>query len=377
MLLVRHGQTPTTGKLLPGRAPGLHLADAGREQAQRAAERIAELPTVDAVYASPLERARETAAPIAAARGLKVQIDQGLLECDFGDWTGAELKTLMKLPEWGTVQRAPSTFRFPNGESFTEMQTRIGRRHRPAARRAPRRHRSSACPTPTRSRPPSPTRMGTHLDLFQRIVICTCSVIGHRLRHRRARRAHRQLHRRLARRAAPLLSAAADERVLRLRRGRRVHRRRRRPPGPRTFFLQARRGATRVTVKCEKQQAAAIAEYLRRVLNDLPDRPRTPCRRRWSWPRRSSRRSCSARSASATTAPPTGCWCSSRRSIELDEDGEPIDDDDDDRGQLRVYLTRGQALAFCEHADARRGRRPPAAAGAACPIDPDGHPARG
>jgi broad specificity phosphatase PhoE len=125
VLLVRHGQTPTTGKLLPGRAPGLHLADVGREQAQRAAERIAALTTVDAVYASPLERARETAAPIAAARGLKVQIDKGLLECDFGDWTGAELKKLMKLPEWGTVQRAPSTFRFPNGESFTEMQTRM------------------------------------------------------------------------------------------------------------------------------------------------------------------------------------------------------------------------------------------------------------
>ncbi|MEY4175631.1 MAG: hypothetical protein RI900_2796, partial [Actinomycetota bacterium] len=62
VLLVRHGQTPTTGKLLPGRAAGLHLADSGREQAARAAQRIAELPKVDAVYASPLERARETAA---------------------------------------------------------------------------------------------------------------------------------------------------------------------------------------------------------------------------------------------------------------------------------------------------------------------------
>ena len=125
VLLVRHGQTPTTGKLLPGRAPGLHLADAGHEQARRAAERIAALSKVDAVYASPLERARETAAPIGAAIGQKVQIDKGLLECDFGEWTGAELKKLMKLPEWGTVQRAPSTFRFPGGESFTEMQTRM------------------------------------------------------------------------------------------------------------------------------------------------------------------------------------------------------------------------------------------------------------
>jgi broad specificity phosphatase PhoE len=125
VLLVRHGQTATTGTTLPGRAKGLHLADAGREQAARAAERIGALARVDAIYASPLERARETAAPIGKARGLKVQIERGLLECDFGDWTGSALKDLMKLPEWGTVQRYPSGFRFPNGESFAEMQTRM------------------------------------------------------------------------------------------------------------------------------------------------------------------------------------------------------------------------------------------------------------
>ena len=125
VLLVRHGLTPTTGKLLPGRAAGLHLSEQGKAQAQRAAERIAQLTKVDAIYASPLERARETAAPIASGRKLRVQIDKGLLECDFGEWTGAELKKLMKLPEWNTVQRAPSTFTFPGGESFTAMQNRI------------------------------------------------------------------------------------------------------------------------------------------------------------------------------------------------------------------------------------------------------------
>ena len=175
MLLVRHGQTPTTGKLLPGRAPGLHLADVGREQAQRAAERIAALTTVDAVYASPLERARETAAPIAAARGLKVQIDKGLLECEFGDWTGAELKKLMKLPEWGTVQRAPSTFRFPNGESFTEMQTRMVS----AIDRLRAKHEGGVIVLVSHADPIKAAvahAMGTHIDLFQRIVIGTCSV---------------------------------------------------------------------------------------------------------------------------------------------------------------------------------------------------------
>src|SRR5436190_4382932 len=124
-LLVRHGLTATTGKLLPGRAPGLHLAEKGIEQAQAAAARIAELKKVDAVFASPLERARETAAPIGKAVRQRVRIDQGLNECNFGEWTGEELKTLMKKPEWATVQRNPSGFRFPGGESFVEMQARI------------------------------------------------------------------------------------------------------------------------------------------------------------------------------------------------------------------------------------------------------------
>lgn len=175
ILLVRHGQTPTTGKLLPGRAPGLHLADSGVEQAKRAAERITALPRVDAIYASPLERARETAAPIAAARGLKVKIDKGLLECDFGDWTGAELKALMKLPEWQTVQRAPSQFTFPSGESFTSMQARIV----DALGRIRAAHPGGVVVCVSHADPIKAAiaqAMGTHIDMFQRIVISTCSI---------------------------------------------------------------------------------------------------------------------------------------------------------------------------------------------------------
>src|SRR3954451_7983263 len=118
VILVRHGQTPTTGTSLPGRAPGLHLADKGIEQAEAAAARIARLDKVTAVYASPLERTRETAAPIAKALGLRVRADRGLLEADFGEWTGRKLSDLAKLPEWKTVQQYPSGFRFPGGESF-------------------------------------------------------------------------------------------------------------------------------------------------------------------------------------------------------------------------------------------------------------------
>ena len=175
ILMVRHGQTPTTGKILPGRAAGLHLAEAGVAQAHRVAERIAELPKIDAIYASPLERARETAAPIAKALKQRVKIDKGLLECDFGDWTGAELSKLMKLPEWSTVQKAPSTFRFPNGESFIEMQTRMVS----ALDRIRAAHPGGTVVCVSHADPIKAAvahAMGTHIDLFQRIVIGTCSV---------------------------------------------------------------------------------------------------------------------------------------------------------------------------------------------------------
>jgi probable phosphomutase (TIGR03848 family) len=175
VLYVRHGKTPTTGATLPGRAKGLHLADDGRVQAEAVAVRLAELPKVDAVYASPLERTRETAAPIAKARGLKVQIDRGLLECDFGGWTGSQLKDLMKLPEWRTVQRYPSGFRFPDGESFTEMQTRITG----AVACLVERHRGGVVVVVSHADPIKAAvadALGTHLDLFQRIVVSPCSV---------------------------------------------------------------------------------------------------------------------------------------------------------------------------------------------------------
>jgi probable phosphomutase (TIGR03848 family) len=175
VLLVRHGQTPTTGTSLPGRAPGLHLADAGRSQAETAAARISGMRKVAAVYASPLERTRETAAPIAKQLGLRVRIDRGLLECDFGAWTGRPLKELFKLPEWSTVQRYPSGFRFPGGESFTEMQQRITG----AIARLVERHPGETVVAVSHADPIKAAiahAMGTHLDLFQRIVVSPCSI---------------------------------------------------------------------------------------------------------------------------------------------------------------------------------------------------------
>jgi probable phosphoglycerate mutase len=174
ILLVRHGQTPTTGKVLPGRAPDLHLADAGRAQAALVAERLAGMPVV-ALYCSPLERTVETAAPIADAFGLEAIHEPGLLECDFGEWTGRELAELYKLPEWATIQRAPSTFRFPGGESFPEMQHRIIS----AIERIRTAHEGKTVVCVSHADPIKAAvayALGTHLDLFQRIVVSPCSV---------------------------------------------------------------------------------------------------------------------------------------------------------------------------------------------------------
>lgn len=185
LILVRHGTTPTTGRVLPGRAKGLHLSDAGRRQAEAVAERLAAWstprdgkdahPRIAAIYASPLERTRETAAPIAKSLGLDVQAHRGLLECDFGEWTGAELKQLFKRPEWATVQRYPSGFRFPGGESFTSMQARIADTLAEIAAR----HRGEAVVAVSHADPIKAAvacAIGSNLDLFQRIVISPCSL---------------------------------------------------------------------------------------------------------------------------------------------------------------------------------------------------------
>ncbi len=125
ILLIRHGENEyvKTGKLA-GHIPGVHLNERGQKQAAELAEALANAP-IKAIYCSPLERAQETAAPLAARLGLEIQTRAGLLETNIGDWAGLELKVLGKLPEWKTVQGAPSRFRFPNGESFAECQIRV------------------------------------------------------------------------------------------------------------------------------------------------------------------------------------------------------------------------------------------------------------
>ncbi len=175
VLFVRHGQTPTTGASLPGRAPGLHLADEGVAQAEAAAQRIAALDSVGAVYASPLERTQQTAKPIARSQKLRVRKSLGLIECDFGAWTGRRLADLRKLPEWRQVQRYPSGFRFPRGESFAEMQSRaLDAVHGLVAAHPNETIVAVSHADVIKAVVASAT--GTHLDLFQRIAVSPCSI---------------------------------------------------------------------------------------------------------------------------------------------------------------------------------------------------------
>lgn len=124
-LLIRHGENDYVKKgKLAGRLPEVHLNKKGRDQAAAIAEHLKAAP-IKAIYSSPLERAVETAQPLAQALNLEMQIRPGLLETGYGDWTDQSLKKLSRLKEWKIVQAAPSLFRFPNGESFAEAQRRI------------------------------------------------------------------------------------------------------------------------------------------------------------------------------------------------------------------------------------------------------------
>jgi len=123
--LIRHGQNDFVkqGKLA-GRLPGVHLNDVGRDQVARVAAAL-KSAKLQAIYSSPLERAAETAAPIAAAQGLEVVSLEGFSEVNIGRWQGLSLRAARRRKLWPTIQRAPSLARFPEGESFLEAQARI------------------------------------------------------------------------------------------------------------------------------------------------------------------------------------------------------------------------------------------------------------
>ena len=176
LLLIRHGENEyvKTGRMA-GRLPGVHLNERGQAQARELAEALAQAP-IKAIYSSPLERALETATPLAEKLGMEINVRPGLLESNIGEWAGMELKDVRKLPEWKTVQGAPSRFRFPGGETFMEMQTRLVNEIEAIAR-AHKNDELVACVSHA-----DPIKLivayylGMPLDHFQRLACDTASV---------------------------------------------------------------------------------------------------------------------------------------------------------------------------------------------------------
>jgi probable phosphomutase (TIGR03848 family) len=182
LILARHGRTTANATgVLAGRSKGVHLDDHGIEQARAAGARLVGLPLA-AVVSSPLERCRETAKELVA--GLdplpRVLTDRGLVECDYGDWTGRELRTLAKEPLWKTVQSHPSAAEFPAGESMAEMSSRaiaaarrwdarVGAEHGPDAVWLAISHGDVI-------KAILADALGIHLDAFQRIMVDPASM---------------------------------------------------------------------------------------------------------------------------------------------------------------------------------------------------------
>ena len=174
LILVRHAVTAQTGPLLSGRAPGIDLSELGNEQARNAGERLAALPLA-AIYASPIERTRQTAAHIAGHHEVEVTVLDGVIEADYGDWTGGKLEDLAKTDLWKTVQRTPSRARFPNGESIAEMQVRTVA----ALEAVVADHPGEMIVVVSHADPIKSVIAhftGVHLDLFQRIAVSPASV---------------------------------------------------------------------------------------------------------------------------------------------------------------------------------------------------------
>ena len=173
LVLARHAVTAQTGPLLSGRLPGIDLSDEGRGQADALAERLAALP-VDAVYASPIERTTQTAAAVASRHGLEVRALDGVLEADYGEWTGQKLADLAKTDLWKVVQRAPSARQLPGGESLAAMQARMVA----ALDGVVAAHPGELVVVVSHADPIKAAiahYTGVHLDLFQRIVVSPAS----------------------------------------------------------------------------------------------------------------------------------------------------------------------------------------------------------
>jgi probable phosphoglycerate mutase len=174
LLLIRHAMCDPVGRLIAGRARGVHLNEEGRAQAARLAERLRGV-TLDGVVSSPLERAVETAEPIARQAGLAVEAIEQLNEIDFGAWTGCTLTALDQLDDWRRFNVLRSVSRPLGGESMLDVQARAVR----AVETLRKQHPDGICAVVSHGdviRSLVAHFAGIPLDLFQRLEISPASV---------------------------------------------------------------------------------------------------------------------------------------------------------------------------------------------------------
>ena len=187
LILARHGRTTANAAgILAGRSEGVGLDGYGKDQAQAAAERLADV-TIARTISSPMQRCLETAGLLVP--GTTVEIDERLTECDYGDWTGGALAELAKEPLWRTVQRQPSAAVFPSGESMSQMSARAVEAARSLSRDVAEAHGEHAVWLAVSHgdiiKAILADALGMHLDSFQRISVNPGSLsLVHYGRHR-------------------------------------------------------------------------------------------------------------------------------------------------------------------------------------------------
>ena len=180
LILLRHGRsTSNAAGTLAGRTAGVGLDPTGAAQAYAVAARLAPVP-IAAVLTSPLQRCRETLAPLLAARGLEPTVDDRFAEVDYGEWTGRTLKELGGEPLWRVVQAHPSAAVFPGGEGLAGMQARAVAAVREWDAKVVAEHGPHAvwlaCSHGDVIKAVVADALGVHLDGFQRIVVDPSSI---------------------------------------------------------------------------------------------------------------------------------------------------------------------------------------------------------